>query len=108
MATKPIPNVPYSQALRVPEAPNSYSVLVGQDEWQKGAERGSAFWRELRGGRQRHAEAECSAVDGLKFVLTLVLCYAASGKISPIGREERPLASRLLDGARHTIVTVWL
>lgn len=35
MATKPVPNASYSQALQVPKAPNSYSVLVGQDGWQR-------------------------------------------------------------------------
>lgn len=98
MATKPIPKASYSQALQVPEAPNSYSVLVGQDGWQRvqGGELPSGVSRaELagRGGRRRHIVAKASATGGLKFILTLAVCYTANVKSKPIAQKNRPLGS---------------
>jgi hypothetical protein len=82
MATKPVPDAPYSQALQVPEAPNSYSVLVGQDGWQrvqKGELPSGVSRAELAGRRGRHGHTVVKpfAMGGFWVILTLAVCYTA-------------------------------
>lgn len=92
MVAEPIPNASYSQAFRVPEAPNSYSVLVGQDGWQR-VQKGklpsgvSRAGLPGRGGRRRHTVAKPSAMGGLKFILTRAVCYTAKVKTNLLLRK---------------------